>query len=62
MRGVSHFISTSLALADSTSEAFQRRFGREIVQYYGSAESARSRKLVSAKIWRIETLCSPLLS
>ena len=42
LRDVKHFVSTSAALPPSTAEAFRRRFGREIVQYYGSGECARA--------------------
>ncbi|HKA31571.1 MAG TPA: class I adenylate-forming enzyme family protein [Candidatus Binatia bacterium] len=42
LRNVKHFVSTSAALPLSTAEAFRRRFGREVVQYYGSGECARA--------------------
>lgn len=42
LRDVKHFVSTSAALPAATAEAFRRRFGREVVQYYGSGECARA--------------------
>jgi long-chain acyl-CoA synthetase len=42
LRDVKHFVSTSAALPPPTAEAFRRRFGREVVQYYGSGECARA--------------------
>jgi acyl-coenzyme A synthetase/AMP-(fatty) acid ligase len=42
LRSVKHFVSTSAALPAATAEAFRRRFGREVVQYYGSGECARA--------------------
>lgn len=40
--GVKHLISTSAPLPDPTAEAFRRRFGREVLQYYGLGECARA--------------------
>jgi len=49
-RAVNHFISTSAPLSEAAAEAFHRRFGREIAQYYGSGECARASSNLSEDI------------
>ena len=41
LRAVKHFFSTSASLPAEVADAFQRKFGREIVQSYGLSECGR---------------------